>query len=159
MAKKLNPISGITGTIKLFLSGKINFHPSSKGKRLTMEDGKSFSVFRHVNIQSEKGKPEAVFIVRFKPSDMGPNANILFSRIPMMMFMGFPGFRQKLWCVDFETGLCLGIYEWQTLEDAENYSRSVAMRFMSHRSDPESVSFEIQEIKEESHWAFQKVKE
>jgi hypothetical protein len=46
----------------------------------------------------------------------------------MTIFMGFTGFRSKYWAVDYETGLCQGIYEWQTVADAKAYSESVAMR-------------------------------
>lgn len=87
-----------------------------------MEDGKIFSVFRHVEIIDKKLKePEAAFITRFKPAKMGIRTNILFSNIPMMVLLGFKGLRQKYWCVDYDSGLCQGIYEWQTLEDAKNY--------------------------------------
>ncbi|MBI4978771.1 MAG: hypothetical protein HZC28_14925 [Spirochaetes bacterium] len=82
-------------------------------------------------------------MVRFKPADMTSQQNISFSRIPMMIFMGFRGFRSKFWAVNHETGLCQGLYEWQTREDAERYAASIAMRFMSNRSIPESVSYII----------------
>ncbi|OHD57124.1 MAG: hypothetical protein A2Y33_09370 [Spirochaetes bacterium GWF1_51_8] len=112
-----------------------------------MDDGKKFTVFRHVVIRPGKNAPEpqAVFVVRFRPKKMSVRANIRFSLLPMMIFMGFSGFRSKYWAVDYETGLCQGLYEWQTAADAENYSRSVAMRFMAKRSDPVSVEWRIVE--------------
>jgi hypothetical protein len=78
-----------------------------------------------------------------------------FSVLPMMIFMGFRGFREKYWAVDKQTGLCQGLYQWQTLADAENYSTSVAMRFMTRRSYPESVHFQIIDQSKERYWAFQ----
>jgi hypothetical protein len=73
--------------------------------------------------------------------------NKRFSKIPMLVFMGFRGFCSKLWMVDEITGLCQGVYEWDTLQDAENYSKSIAAGFMTRRSVPGSVSFEIKDNK------------
>jgi len=73
--------------------------------------------------------------------------NKRFSRIPMLVFMGFRGFRSKCWMVDEATGLCQGVYEWDTLQDAENYSKSVAVSFITKRSVLGSVSSEIIESK------------
>lgn len=131
-------------TIALCLKGNVKFYHESKNLKFTMEDGKEFSVFRHVKIIDKKLKePQAAFIVRFKPAKMGIKTNILFSNIPMLVLLGFKGFRQKYWCVNYDSGLCQGIYEWQTLEDAESYAKSIAMSFMSKRSMPETVEFKI----------------
>jgi hypothetical protein len=60
-----------------------------------------------------------------------------------MIFMGFKGFRSKYWAVNHQTGICQGLYEWQTVSDAENYSKSIAIRILTKKSYPESVSFRI----------------
>jgi hypothetical protein len=121
-----------------------------------MEDGNKFRVFRHVKIRDwHLTEPEAVFVVRFRPQNMTVMENIRFSVLPMMILLGFRGFREKYWCVNDETGLCQGIYAWQTMKDAENYSKSIAMRFMANRSDPESVNFRIINQKQEKYWLFQ----
>jgi hypothetical protein len=121
-----------------------------------MEDGTRFRVFRHVKIRAQQlERPNAVFIVRFRPRNMTVRQNIRFSLLPMMIFMGFRGFREKYWCVNDETGLCQGIYAWQSMEDAENYSKSIAMRFMANRSDPNSVNFKIISQEQEPYWLFQ----
>ncbi|MBU0926978.1 MAG: YdhR family protein [Spirochaetes bacterium] len=136
-----NPVSGFFATARLFLSGRVSFDPSAKGKTITV-DGKSFTVFRRVIVKSGK-EPRAFFLVRFKPLDMSVRKNIAFSILPMMVFMGLPGFSSKYWAVDHATGLCQGLYEWETVEDARAYSESFAMRFMAARSDPDSVEFRI----------------
>ena len=146
-----NPVLGFLRTCALFLSGRVVFDKGVIGKVITMDDGRSFSVFRGVRIL-KRGAPEAqaYFVVRFKPADMSVERNIGFSRLPMMIFMGFTGFRSKYWAVDQETGLCQGLYEWQRPLDAESYSRSIAMRFMSRRSLPESVAFRIIDKRKDS---------
>lgn len=146
-----NPFFGLIATISLFIRGKVKFDRAAVGSVITMPDGARFTVFRRVIIAVPGGapEPEAFFWVRFKPKGMGIRANIRFSRLPMMVFMGFTGFRSKYWAVDYETGLCQGLYEWRRVEDARSYSRSIAMRFMTGRSYPESVSFGVVDKSEE----------
>ena len=81
-------------------------------------------------------------------------ANIRFSLLPMIPLLGLHGFREKLWCVNEETGMCQGVYAWQTLADAEAYADSVALRFMTDRSVPGSVSHRILDQSRERYWAF-----
>lgn len=45
--------------------------------------------------------------------------------------------------VNYKTELCRGLYEWQTFEDAENYSKSIAIKFMIKRSYPASIEYRI----------------
>lgn len=143
---KTNPIIGFLRTIMLFLTGKVNFIKSSVGKEITMDDGMKFKVFRHVIIGSDKNlsNTRAVFRIRFIPKNMTVEENMRFSKIPMLIFMGFHGFRSKYWMVNEETGTCLGVYEWDTLQDAERYSKSIALRFITRRSVEGSVSYEIE---------------
>ncbi len=139
-----NPVLGFVRTVLLFLTLRVNFLRKDVGSTITMEDGQTFRIFRHVRIRTANSKPpESVFVVRFKPNHMTINQNIWFSLLPMLIIIGFHGFREKYWCVNDETGLCQGVYAWQTVEDAENYSKSVAMRFMTNRSDPKSVSARV----------------
>lgn len=149
------PILGLVKTIGLFLSFKVKFHREDINKILEMEDGKKFRVFRHVEIQrSRKADPEAVFVVRFTPENMTVKQNIRFSLLPMMIFMGFKGFRSKYWCVDDTSSMCQGIYQWQTVEDAVQYSNSIAMRFMTNRSIPGTVSSEVIDQSKHRYWVF-----
>ena len=48
-----------------------------------------------------------------------------------------------MWILDEASGDFQGIYEWDTAQDAENYAHSFAVRFMTMRSVPGSVSCEI----------------
>lgn len=152
----LNPILALLKTLLLFLTLRVNFIRKDVGRAITMEDGQTFRIFRHVKIRSmDAESPEGVFIVRFKPKGMAIRQNIWFSLLPMMILIGFNGFREKYWCVDDETGLCQGIYAWQTVEDAENYSKSIAMQFMTRRSDPKSISVRVLNQGAETYWLFE----
>jgi hypothetical protein len=133
----------------LYVIGSIKFIKSDIGKEFTMEDNVTFKVFRHVIIKSSHKNitdPQAIFKIRFQPKDMTVEENKKFSKIPMLVFMGFHGFRSKYWMVNEETGLCQGIYEWNTLQDAVAYSKSIAVKFMSNRSIQGSVKYEIIKI-------------
>jgi hypothetical protein len=141
-----NPIYGFIRTIFLLITGRVRLVKEDVGKRITMEDDKVYTVFRRVIIRGfehNNRKPEGLFIVRFKPLGMTIEENIKYSRKPMLIFMGFHGFRSKYWSVDDKTGECQGIYEWDTYEDVERYSKSIAVKAMTNRSEKGSVSFKV----------------
>ncbi len=144
--RSTNPIAGFLRTVLLFICGRVRFVRENIGQMFPGEQGEKLTVFRQVVIRSRRPDPQAVFTIRFQPKDMGVEQNKRFSRLPMMIFMGFRGFRAKMWMVDESTGVCQGVYEWQTMRDAENYSRSIALRFMTRRSVASSVEFKIREI-------------
>jgi hypothetical protein len=123
------------------------------GQTLTMEDGMQFTVFRHVKVIG-RGAPAAAFVVRFTPAHMSVRQNIRFSRLPMIPLLGMRGFREKYWCVNEKTGMCQGIYAWQTLADSDAYASSVALRFMTGRSLPGSVTYRILDQSQKPYWAF-----
>jgi hypothetical protein len=109
-----------------------------------MEDGRVFRIFRRVTRRNRNlPAPEAAFLVRFTPRGTSITQNIRFSRLPMIFLLGFPGFRAKYWTVEDGSGACQGIYDWDTISHAERYASSIALRFLSGRSEPGSVSFRV----------------
>ncbi len=74
---------------------------------------------------------------------LSPRQNIVFSLWPMLLSVGLPGLRRKLWLYHPESGDFSGYYEWDTVADAEAYGRSYAAGFMTRRSVPGSVSFRV----------------
>ncbi|KAJ49112.1 hypothetical protein CTM_19339 [Clostridium tetanomorphum DSM 665] len=143
-----NPIYGFIRNLLLFITGRVNYSKEDIGKNITMEDGKVYTVFRRVIIKhffNKNRKPEGLFIIRFKPDGVTIEENIRFSRKAMMVFQGFKGFRTKYWTVDYNTGECQGIYEWDSYKDAVRYSKSIAVKVMTNRSENGSVSFKVLE--------------
>ena len=118
-----------------------------------MEDGKQFTVFRHAKVTSPS-EPAGVFVVRFTPARLSVRQNIRFSLLPMIPLLGMHGFCEKYWCVNQRTGECQGIYAWQTVADAQAYARSIALRFMTSRSRPGSVSHQIHDQPRQPYWVF-----
>lgn len=147
-----NPVVGLFRTLGLFLTGRVRFERDAVGLELETDDGARYRVFRRVVIRRTAPAPQALFLVRFTPAHMTVSQNIRFSRLPLLVFMGFTGFRSKYWCVDDESGACQGVYEWQTRADAEAYEASIALRFMTNRSIPGSVSHRILERDGASAW-------
>jgi hypothetical protein len=141
-----NPIYGLIKTLLLYATGRVHFIKKDVGKKITMEDGKVYTVFRRVIISrftNKDKKPAGLFIIRFKPAGMTIEQNIKYSRKAMMVFQGFKGYRSKYWSVDYNTGQCQGIYEWDTYEDAVRYSKSIAVKVMTNRSEKGSVSYKV----------------
>jgi len=149
-----NPVIGLLKTLLFLVTFRVRFRRSDIGRVIEMEDGRRFRVFRRVFLRSPHDAPQAVFVVRFTPARMTVRQNIAFSLLPMMIFMGFRGFRSKYWCVDDRSGMCQGVYEWQTVEDARRYESSIAMRFMTERSIPGSVSSRVIDQSRDRYWLF-----
>jgi len=143
---RLNPFLAFVKTLGHALQGRLHFPKERVGETIIMEDGQQFVVFRHAIVEPNPGQPtipEATFRVRFRIAGMSPKQNIRFSLLPIPFFVGLPGFRSKLWTLNQTTGDFQGIYEWDTIQDAENYTRSFAMKFMTRRAVPGSVSSEV----------------
>jgi len=143
-----NPLYSFFNTLKLILQRKIYFPKDRLGSTISMGDGQEFTIFREVKISGKSTVENwdyqpAVFRVRFLLSGMKVEDNKRFSWIPVPFFVGLPGFQAKIWSINYQNNYFQGIYQWDSLEHAQQYSKSFAYRFMSNRSIEGSVSFEI----------------
>lgn len=136
-------ISFIKANLLLIL-GRLRFNQAGVGDVVDV-NGQKFIVFRQMERKSWRAEPnpEVLFKVRFHLARMNPGINRIFSIFTIPFFCGLQGFRSKLWLMDESSGDFMGIYEWSSRKDAENYAQSFAMRFMAGRSVPGTVSFEI----------------
>lgn len=142
----LNPLTSVFNTVRYLIKGRLYFPRNRIGQVLVTSDGRRFTIFREAIVDpvpGQRGSPQATFIVRFHVANVTPRANKLFSLVPIPFFIGLPGFRHKLWTWDEQSGDFQGVYQWDTVRDAENYAGSFAMRFMTRRSVPGSVSYQI----------------
>jgi hypothetical protein len=136
----------LLNTIGNGIAGRVHFPRNRMGEVMTMDDGQRFQIFRQAIVDNKKGKqtiPGARFIVRFHLANMSPKMNKPFSLIPMLFCIGVPGFMTKLWTLNVVNGDFQGVYEFETVKDAEAYAGSFAIRFMRGRSVPGSVSYKI----------------
>lgn len=126
-------------------AGRLHFPRNRVGKEFMME-GEKWIIFREAVVDPGKDQPEkpgAIFIPRFHVAGMSLSQNIAFSLLPMCLILGLPGFRSKVWLYHPQNGDFAGYYEWDAVENADNYSHSVAASFMINRSMPGSVSFKV----------------
>lgn len=109
-------------------------------------DQEDYQVFRKMVVDPTETQPEhpgALLELDFRFARFSPPTNMWLSRIPMSLIAAQPGFRSKTWMLGRESGAFKGVYEWDTLEDAENYWTSFPMRLMKRRAIPETLSREI----------------
>ncbi len=140
--RRLPPVCALVAVLRLLI-GDLRFERRYLGRVFVMEDGQRFRVFRHLSFRGGRTESEvspAVFVVRFKFARFSQGLNRLLSLIPVPLIGGYPGFRNKLWMVQEETGFWQGVYEWESTEAVETYRRSFVLGAMSRRAEPGSIS-------------------
>jgi hypothetical protein len=85
----------------------------------------------------------SIFIVRFKFKKYNNQTNIRLSKIPILMIAGFPGFREKIWMIDWKTSFWQGVYEFNDVESIEKYKKSFVLKLMNKRAAIDTISFKI----------------
>ncbi len=136
----------LLNTLRYMLTGRFHRNKKRIGEIIKMDDEKEYRVFRQVIIDPGRGKtakPGAILRIRFNFAHGTPNQNQRLSLIPIPFIAGLPGFRSKTWAIEKTSGGFMGIYEWQTIQDAEIYKQSFAIKLMIKRAVPGTVVFEI----------------
>jgi hypothetical protein len=77
--------------------------------------------------------------VRFHFARFSPKVNERLSLLPAPFIAAQPGFRSKTWMLGRDTHMFQGVYEWDTVGDAEAYWDSFPLRMMKRRALPGSV--------------------
>lgn len=143
----LNPVSSVLKTIGFVVTGRLHFPTQRIGEVVIDEEGRRFTIFREVVVDPTKTQsehPGAVLTLHFKVTNISPKANKFYSLLPLPLYIGDPGFRSKLFTINGE--YCQSIYEWDTVQDAENYVSSMAMKTILRRAVPGSVSCKIESL-------------
>ena len=138
--RRLPPVCLLVASV-LALLGRLRLRDQFVGRMILMENGRRFRVFRHLSRRTNSDGAPAVLVVRFRFKRFSQGLNRLLSLVPVPLIGGFPGFREKLWMVDEETGDWQGVYEWETAEAVELYRRSFVLGVMNRRADPETISY------------------
>jgi hypothetical protein len=140
----LSPTKSIIRSVGFILTGRLHFPTDQIGKEVTDEDGNKFTVFRAVVVDPSSDQPKqpgAVLILHFRVVNMTPDQNKIYSLFPLPLYIGDQGFRTKLFTISGE--YCQSIYEWDTVQDAQNYLASMALKTVKMRSVPGSFSYKI----------------
>ncbi|MEJ2103663.1 MAG: hypothetical protein P8X47_03685 [Ignavibacteriaceae bacterium] len=140
----MTALSSIIRAIFYLFISKLHFPSNYNNQIVRMDNGKEFGIFRHMHLKSGH-QPEvgSIFIVRFKFKKFSHGTNIRLSRIPILLIAGFPGFRDKLWMIDWKTDYWQGLYQWENVETIEEYKKSFVLRMMNRRAIAKSISYEI----------------
>ena len=131
-------------TVEYILTGRLHVRRQRLGQTVIAEDGQSYTIFREIVVDprlDQPKKPGAVFILHFRVTNLSPRQNRLFSLLPIPLYVGFAGFRSKVYTINGSR--CQSIYEFDTVQDAEAYARSSALQFITRRSVSGSVSHKI----------------
>jgi hypothetical protein len=136
------PLSLIRAAFYL-ITFRLRFPTTHIHESVRMEDGLRFEIIRHMKLRGEPD-PEvgSILIVRFKFRRFSRAANIRLSRIPIPLIAGFPGFRDKLWMIDRETGYWQGVYQFDSVASIEGYKGSFVLGIMNKRAIESTVSYE-----------------
>jgi hypothetical protein len=133
-------------TLGYQMAGRLHSPKDQIGKTFTNTDGQKFVVFKQTILDQASGlktEPEAMFRVQFRVPKITPWRDRFIINIKSPIFVALPGFRSKLWMVDERNNTYQGVYEWDTLQDAENYAHSASMDFMTEVAVPGGISYEI----------------
>jgi hypothetical protein len=126
-------------------NGRVHFPKDSIGE-VVHEPDDDFVIFRRMVLDPADGQPEkpgAVFSIRFRFARFSDRINQRLSVVPAPLIAAQPGFQSKSWMLGRNTGMFRGVYEWDSLGDAEAYWTSFPMRLLKRRAVTDSVSYEI----------------
>jgi hypothetical protein len=142
--RQLPPVCFFCALGKLLI-GRIRFPRLHVGKEVTTGNGRVFTVFRHatrISNHSNRNQRPAVLVVTLRFARFSQAVNRILSLLPIPLIAGFPGFHDKIWMVDKETGDWRGVYEWESEAAVEAYKRSFVLKTMTRRAAKGSVSFQ-----------------
>ena len=125
-----------------FLTGRSRLSKRHLDKQIEIDGAGRFRIFRHLTRRTPAADAGALFVVRFKFARFSHRVNRWLSLIPVLLIAGFPGFRDKLWLVDEETGYWLGLYRFESVEAINAYRRSFVLGVMNRRALAGTVAYE-----------------
>ena len=113
------------------------------------QEGEKYKIFRKVVVlqkNNQLGTPGAIFKVKFQFKRFSFATNRRLSLLPLPFIISQPGFISKTWLTGTETGCFQGLYEWESLETAEDYVNSFPLRLMKKRARPDSLHIQITKL-------------
>jgi hypothetical protein len=141
---QLPPILAVRA-LGLWFRGRIHFMKECIGD-IERRDEEDFVVFRKVIIDPLAGQPDgpgAILTVQFRFARFSVKTNQILSLIPIPFIIAQSGFRSKTWMMGQKTGSFLGIYQWDSVEDAKKYWTSYPLKLMKRRAVPTTLTHEI----------------
>ncbi|MFX0202801.1 MAG: hypothetical protein ACFFCW_42395 [Candidatus Hodarchaeota archaeon] len=141
-----NGVYAFLKTHYYLLRRRLHFRKERNGEVVMASDRKEYVIFRGLTVDPRKNQPEkpgAILRVQFEVKGGSARKAKRLSAIAIPFIAGMPGFRSKYWMIHEPSMGIQGIYEWDSVQDAENYEKSLAIKMMKMRAVPGSVSFNI----------------
>ena len=140
---------------KLALAWSIHIKKNRLGSVYQVRDNEVFTVFRETVSDANYLENEVTLVVGFRLKLIKKNAffHFLFQRVCILntpIWVGFKGFKTKLWMVDAISKNYLGIYRYQGRENAEGYAEYITS-ILRPFSTKGSIWFEIIDTKFENY--------
>lgn len=134
----------VVTTVDLLAHHRIHQPREHVGLPLRFADGTSARVYRETVVDGAPADP-CVLVVEFRLRAVRGWGHTLFrweSLLNTPLFVGFPGYRSKLWLANDEHGVYRGLYEWDGPERAEHYARCL-WRVLAVVSVPGSIHYQV----------------
>jgi hypothetical protein len=134
----------VGATSRLFAQRQIRQPLHNLDRLIRFADGTHGRVYRETVVDLTTEDPTAL-VVAFRlrwVRGRGHKAFELESQLNTPLFVGFPGFRSKLWLTHDENGRYRGLYEWDGHAAAEYYARSL-WRVLALASEPRSIDYRV----------------
>jgi len=131
--------------ISLFLKGNVTFLKDLNGS-IIKEEKEDFLIFRKVVISKKDrqiSNRSVILKVFFHFKKFSFKVNRILSLIPIPLIIAQPGFKSKTWLTGKETDTFYGLYEWDNIENAEQYLESLPLKLMKRRAIPETLKFKF----------------
>ncbi|MFX0205539.1 MAG: YdhR family protein [Candidatus Hodarchaeota archaeon] len=138
-------------TLYYILRRRLHFPKERNTELVWASNGKKYVIFRGLTVDPKKNQPEkpgVILRIQFDFKNGSARTNKRMSKISIPFFAGLPGFRSKYWMIHEPSGGFQGVYEWDSVQDAENYKKSFAIKLITRRAVPGSMNFEIARINE-----------
>lgn len=136
--------SSVATTARLLAGRRISQPDRYVGRVLAFADGTRARVYRETVLHAPTRQP-CTLVVSFRLRGVRGRGHRAFeweSELNTPLFVGFPGFRSKLWLAHDRTGRYRGIYEWDGAAAAESYARSL-WRVLALVSEAGSIDYRV----------------
>lgn len=134
----------VARSMVLLARGRVHLRREHVGRRVRFADGTVGRVYRETAVDLTPAEP-CFLVVTFRlrlVRGLGHAAFRAESLLNTPLFVGFPGFVSKLWLAHDDAGRYRGLYEWDRVDAAEHYARSL-WRVLELVSVPGSIDYEV----------------
>lgn len=131
---------------RLLAEGRVHQPVETVGRSVRFADGTTARVYRETVVDRPAPAAPAVLVVSFRLRRVRRGwAHELFRResaLNTVLFLGFPGFRSKLWLAHDEQSRYRGLYQWDGPDLALSYVRALWWP-LAVLSEPSSIRYAI----------------